>query len=213
MKITWIGHSCFKVESNGKSVVFDPYQPGSVPGLSDVKESADLALCSHGHGDHNAAECVTLTGKGQQDIKVTRIDTFHDHHSGTKRGANIIHIVEMDGKKVAHMGDIGCKITPEQMAFLTDLDVLLIPVGGFFTIDAEEAAEYVKELQPKLTIPMHYQDPARKIGYPVIAPLQNFKEAIGCCKQLEASSVSAEEIAEQTVLALVPAAWEGEKER
>ncbi len=97
MKITWLGHSCFKVESDGYSAVLDPYADGSVPGLGDVRETADIVLCSHGHDDHNAAGNVNLCGSGAAPFDVSFIDTWHDNMHGKMRGSNRITILS-DGK-------------------------------------------------------------------------------------------------------------------
>ena len=90
MKITWIGHACFKIESDGYSIVLDPYADGSVPGFTPVREKANMVLCSHGHGDHNAADCVELTNGGENPFTITRIETYHDSQMGKQRGMNTI---------------------------------------------------------------------------------------------------------------------------
>ena len=175
MKLTWIGHSCWKLESGTDTVILDPYADGSVPGLAPVREQADLVLCSHEHGDHNARETVTLTGK-QPSFTIETLDTYHDEAKGAKRGPNTIHIVS-DGKtKVVHLGDLGCALTDEQILALRGADVLLIPVGGFFTINADQAVSLVRMLCPKTVIPMHYR--SKTFGYPVIGKVDAFAKAL-----------------------------------
>lgn len=157
MEVKWLGHSCFKLTHQGRSVVIDPFQPDSVPGLRNIKETADLVLCSHGHFDHNYADGVTVPEDAKPEaFKVTKITVCHDDANGSKRGMSDIHIIEIDGYKIAHFGDIGCELTDEQKLQLRGLDLALVPVGGYYTIDALQAAEMVRELAPHAVIPMHY---------------------------------------------------------
>ena len=174
MVVTWIGHSCFKIEKNGYTVIFDPYGDGSVPGLSPVREEADLVLCSHEHGDHNGREAVSLRDGGKNPFKVTRIDGFHDDKQGRLRGKNIMTILDDGEEKIAHLGDIGCDLSPDQEEELKGVDVLLIPVGGFFTINAKKAAEIVKKLKPGKVIPMHFRGDKKKFGFKVIGKVEAF---------------------------------------
>ena len=111
MKLIWHGHSCFTLESGQGTLVFDPYQEGSVPGLPALALEADLVLCSHGHRDHSAEESVRLTGKVPT-LTVERLETFHDSQQGALRGPNTIHIVTADGMRLAHLGDLGCMPAP-----------------------------------------------------------------------------------------------------
>lgn len=171
MKLIWNGHSCFTLDTEQGSVVFDPYQDGSVPGLSPLRLRADLVLCSHGHQDHNATETVTLTGHAPS-FQVESIPSYHDDHQGTLRGENTIHIISAEGMRLAHLGDLGCSLTPEQEARLKGLDALLVPVGGYYTIDAAQAQALVLALQPRVVVPMHYRSDS--FGYDVIAPLEPF---------------------------------------
>lgn len=172
MKITWIGHACFKLEHEGSSVVIDPYSDGSVPGLLPVKETADMVLCSHGHGDHNAAGNVQITGKAADMIKVTAIDSFHDDKEGSLRGKNKIFVLEWGGYKIVHFGDIGCQLTGEQAEQVSGADLAMIPVGGYYTVDAAEAAQILKEVSPKLVIPMHFSGDS--YGYDEISTVDPF---------------------------------------
>ena len=173
MKLTWFGHSCFKMESADGAVVFDPSENGRVPGYDALPEifEAEAVLCSHGHGDHNAADLVRLSGK-QFGGKVSFVDSWHDEAQGTKRGSNKIAVVEAEGLKVVHMGDIGCELDGEQTAALASPDVLMIPVGGFYTVDAKTARCIADKLGAKVVIPMHYRSGER--GYDVIATVDEF---------------------------------------
>lgn len=171
MKLSWCGHSCFLVETAEGSLVFDPYAPGSVPGLRLPKLTADAVVCSHGHRDHGYAEGVQLSGKAPG-FTLRQIPCFHDDRHGALRGENRITVLEAEGLRLAHLGDLGHALSPEQREALGQLDVLLIPVGGHYTIDAATAAELVCALQPRLTIPMHYRGTG--FGYDVIGPVEDF---------------------------------------
>lgn len=181
MKLTWIGHSCFKIENDQCSVVLDPYSPGSVPGLLPAAAQADLVICSHEHGDHNGREQIETTGKytiSDFPMQISQIETFHDDAQGSKRGMNKITVFESGDLKVAHFGDLGCELTDAQIALLQNLSVLLIPVGGFYTIDGAQAAAIVKQLSPALVIPMHYRDPQAGYGYNEIATVEFFADLV-----------------------------------
>ena len=174
MKITWIGHSCFSVEEEGYTVVLDPYENGSVPGLKDVNEKADLVLCSHEHGDHNARGNVERLEGNAPAFEVSWLDTYHDDVKGAKRGPNRIHILKSlkTGKRLAHLGDLGCPLTETEAEALQGMDVLLVPVGGFFTIDYLQAADIVQTLNPRIAVPMHFC--SDKFGFDVIDKVDRF---------------------------------------
>ncbi|MCM1368225.1 MAG: MBL fold metallo-hydrolase [Roseburia sp.] len=166
MKIKWLGHSSFLLtESTGISVLTDPFDPTLVGyGYADAP-SADVITVSHGHKDHNYIGGVKAfkkvfdtAGKFEYEgIHITGIPTFHDESEGAKRGKNVIFKFGMDGVNICHMGDIGEPCSPELIERLLPVNVLLIPVGGNYTIDAEMAKEYVDRLMPDIVIPMHYK--------------------------------------------------------
>lgn len=172
MNITWLGHSCFKIESRGYEIVLDPYQDGKVPGYKPLRVTADQVLCSHGHGDHCGVECVTLREGGKFPFTVETIHTWHDDRQGALRGEDTIHILDDGQCRVAHLGDLGCELTQEQKDRLRGLTALLIPVGGHYTIDAAQAAALADELSPTVVIPMHYR--GEGFGYDVIGTLEAF---------------------------------------
>ena len=171
MKLIWNGHSCFTLEATAGCLVLDPYLPGSVPGLAPLRLTADQVYCSHEHRDHSGRDTVTLTGKPVS-VSVEEIHTFHDPEQGALRGANTIRIFSADGLKIAHLGDLGCELETGQKETLKGLDALLIPVGGFYTIDASQAKALADELQPRVVVPMHYRSDA--FGYDVIARLEDY---------------------------------------
>lgn len=164
MIIKYIGHACFKVRDNetGYSIIFDPYQPDSIPGFARIIDIASAVRCSHEHFDHNSVESVTIEAKDSCPFKIETIDTWHDPDKGAKRGPNRITVVtDKSGTKVIHYGDIGevmdDLLTEENLELLKDADVALIPVGGTYTYNADEAIELIRRTSPKVAIPMHFR--------------------------------------------------------
>ncbi len=204
MHITWLGHSCFKIEKGGYSVIIDPYKDGSVPGLKNIRESADMVICSHEHGDHNGRECVRVTEKTDCPFKITSLLSFHDDAGGTRRGESAITILEDGDERIAHFGDLGCALTEEQESLLTDLDLALIPVGGFYTIDGKTAGEIVKKIHPRKVIPMHYRDVDKGYGYAEISTVDDFLQSVGSAVFLEASSMDTEKDYSTQMIVLEP---------
>lgn len=173
VKITWLGHSCFKMEYRGWSLVTDPYADGSVDGLSPLRESAGAVYCSHGHGDHNAAENVKQNRMAPPpDFSAETVDGPHDHHGGKKRGRNTIHIFRFGDCRIVHMGDVGCMPAETTLEKLRGCDVLMIPVGGYYTVDEAEAYEIVKAVSPRCTVPMHYR--GKDFGFGVLGTVIPF---------------------------------------
>ena len=185
MKITWYGHACFALESADGRVVFDPYAPGKVPGWKLPELEAELVLCSHGHTDHSWAEGVMLSGRPFTG-SVTQIPSFHDDRGGALRGENTISVVEAEDLRIAHMGDIGCMLTAEQLSALGRVDLMMIPVGGHYTVDAREAWEIVQAVKPGIVIPMHFR--GRGFGFPVIGKVEPFLKFAGNVKEIEGMS-------------------------
>ncbi len=172
VKITWLGHSCFRVEFGDYAVVFDPYENGYVPGLTLARQEADLVLCSHEHGDHNARSMVDIREGGEAPFQVEFIATYHDDRKGALRGEDLIHILDDGECKIVHVGDLGCELLPEQKEMLKGSDVLMVPVGGYYTIDAKQAKRLVEDIKPGIVIPMHYR--GEDFGFDVLAPLEDY---------------------------------------
>ncbi len=204
MKITWIGHSCFKIEKDGFTVITDPYEDDNVPGYKPLREEANLVICSHDHGDHNARDLVKVEEGKENPFTITYIDTWHDEVQGAKRGPSRIYILDDGENKIAHMGDIGCDLTLEQMDQLRDLDCMLIPVGGFFTIDGLQAAALVKELNPRIAIPMHYRDAEKGFGYPDTDTVDEFVNTVGDVYFSSGSELETTEPQPAQVIVLTP---------
>ena len=132
MKITWIGHSCFKIEEGGYSIVIDPYDDNYVPGLKPVRESAQVVLASHEHGDHNARNRVTLVPGGEGPFTITKIETYHDPEKGALRGRNTIHVFRAGGKKIAHFGGEFIHALPCAFGGEIEADVRQMDAFGHF---------------------------------------------------------------------------------
>lgn len=173
MKIIWHGHSCFEIVSAQWTVVIDPYGNDTVPGFRPLKLTANAVFCSHQHGDHNNINAITII-KPQVQIHQEEIQTFHDDVAGQKRGTNTIRIFEDHAFRVAHLGDLGCDLTAGQKAKLTGLDAIMVPIGGYYTIDAAAAKALMDILQPRVVIPMHYR--SESFGYPVLSVLKAYTD-------------------------------------
>ncbi len=196
MKITYYGHACFKVEDGENSVLFDPYADKSVPGLSLPKDIVvDAVYCSHSHNDHNASDLVKSRKMNPWPHDFMTVP--HDHDNGGKRGYSAIAIVKIDDKKIIHLGDIGRIPTDEEYGKMKDVDVLMIPVGGFYTIDALEAKQIIDTIDPKLTILMHYRD--GNVGYDVLDDIQHIETIITGVKNYEESTIDVETITDKII--------------
>lgn len=170
--ITYLGHACFLLECAGYRTVIDPYADGKVPGLKNLRLEAEAVYCSHDHADHNATECVRLLPGNSAPYTVTQWVTPHDDAGGKLRGMNTVRIFDFDGLRIAHLGDIGCPLEPAWLEKLKGVDCLLIPVGGFYTIDPAQAKAIAEQVRPRVIIPMHYRTDTS--GYAQIAPLEDF---------------------------------------
>ena len=188
MEITYLGHSSFKLRGKTVTVVTDPYDGGLV-GLKFPKHtSADIVTVSHDHNDHNALTSVegspfVVGGPGEYDVKgvgIVGIGVFHDEVRGAKRGKNTIYRIELDAIRIVHLGDLGHTLTSDQVDGLDGVDILLIPVGGIYTIDAKVAAEVVTAIEPSIVIPMHYnREGLDQKMFGTLAPVSTFLKEIG----------------------------------
>lgn len=173
MRITWLGHSCFQIASGKTSLVLDPFSDNAVPGLPPLQAEGDAVYCSHDHRDHGARDKVRLTGRRCK-LAVETIDCFHDDQQGALRGKNRIHIVSDGELRAAHLGDLGHIPDEETLEKLHGVDALLVPVGGYYTIDAETANHLCALVEPRVVIPMHYR--LGSMGYEEIASLSDFTD-------------------------------------
>lgn len=169
MKIEYLGHACFLIDS---CLLIDPYKDGSVPGLKPLRVSAAKVICTHGHADHSGRECVEIV-PGECGLSVEEVPSFHDDVGGALRGLNTIFVITSDsGEKLVHLGDLGHFPDDEQLAVISDADYFLIPVGGYYTIDAKTAVKICEAARPKCIIPMHYRTDVS--GYPELATVDEF---------------------------------------
>lgn len=170
MTITWLGHSCFLLERNGYRVLLDPFK--GVPGLPDIACEADAVYCSHGHFDHAYTEHVVLTTGKENPFTVEEIAAFHDDQGGNLRGSNIVRRLTAGGITVVHLGDLGHQLSEEQVRAIAPCDVLLLPVGGTYTVDPAGAKMVVEALRPRIVVPMHYRK--GEMGFDVLATVEEF---------------------------------------
>jgi L-ascorbate metabolism protein UlaG (beta-lactamase superfamily) len=168
MDITWYGHACFRLSERGVVIITDP--PSDDLGYERPRIRADVVTISHDHPGHNnrigfRGGPKFFDGPGEYEVKgvfITGIVTYHDARNGSVRGRNTIFLFDLDGLTVCHLGDLGHVPTQEQVEALSDVDVLLIPVGGVHTIDASKATEVISLIEPRLVVPMHYRTPLEK---------------------------------------------------
>lgn len=173
MMITWQGHACFKIQDKvgpeGVTVVTDPFD--KEVGLKVPNFEADIVTVSHQHHDHNNTAALRGTPfiidcAGEYDRKgvlIEGIDSFHDEKEGAERGGNIIYRLVIDDLSVVHLGDLGHILSDAQLEKLSGTDILLIPVGGKYTIDAKRAVEVISQIEPRIVIPMHYKTKDSKL--------------------------------------------------
>jgi len=173
MLITWLGHSCFKIQDKSGhdniTVVTDPFDKST--GLKVPRCEADIVTVSHDHGDHNNVSAIkgepfVIKGAGEYEVKnvfIEGVEAYHDDKQGAERGKNVMYRVDIDDMSVAHLGDLGHTLDSKQLEKLEGTDILLIPVGGVYTIGAKKAVEVVSQIEPRIVIPMHYKTPGLKI--------------------------------------------------
>ncbi|MCI2059143.1 MAG: MBL fold metallo-hydrolase [Oscillibacter sp.] len=172
MTVTWLGHACFLLEQDGCRIVIDPYE--GVEGYPPLHVSAHGVFCSHEHFDHSCRAAVTLLPPVPSPFTVRETASFHDDRGGALRGENTIRCFTAGGQTVCHLGDLGHLLSREQVREIGPVDVLLIPVGGVYTIGPEEAREVVRQLRPRCAVPMHYRH--APYGLPNVGGLERFAE-------------------------------------
>lgn len=170
MTITWLGHACFVLESGGYRILIDPYK--NVPGMHDIAALTNEVYCSHEHPDHSYTGGVMLLEGQNSPFTVREVEVYHDNKGGAERGKNMVRCFEAEGLTVVHLGDLGHQLSPQQVAAIGRCDVLLLPVGGHYTVDAMGAKGVVYSLQPTVVVPMHYRKGS--IGYEETGPVEDF---------------------------------------
>jgi len=205
-KITFYGHSLFVIQSeNGIRIGIDPYNERVKSDLPDV--SADIVIVSHYHYDHSNSNLFKGNPKiidraGIYDFKGIPINgylSFHDNNRGASRGNNIIFKFEVDGIKFAHLGDYGSAENEKTLSEIRDLDVIFIPVGGVFTINYKEAVNLIKELKPRIAVPMHFKEKDTHVGVDDITSFKNSLDDFNKVKEIGNSfEISKEELPSPT---------------
>jgi L-ascorbate metabolism protein UlaG (beta-lactamase superfamily) len=174
MVVQYLGHSSFKLKGKEATVLIDPYD-AQIGKKYPTQSEIDILLTSHGHDDHHNLEGVKgdyflIDGPGEYDVKnvsVTGIPSFHDKKKGAERGINTIYVIEMEGITLCHLGDLGHVLSEDQVEAIGTVDVLFVPVGGKYTIDAADAVKVIGQIEPSVVIPMHYGN--EKLGLDDIA--------------------------------------------
>ncbi|MFZ2154462.1 MAG: MBL fold metallo-hydrolase [Candidatus Moraniibacteriota bacterium] len=201
MNIQYYGHSCFKITTkpegrNTEGIVafIDPFDKKI--GLKPPQGKADIVFISHEqHSDHNNKEAlkdnpVVINTPGEFSVKginVTGVDSFHDDQEGVQRGRNTIFVLEAEDIKICHLGDLGSDLSVKQMEKIGEIDILMVPVGGKYTIDGKQAVKIAKKLSPSLIIPMHYK---MKGSTSDIADEQDFCSEIGNCPKEKVNKIN-----------------------
>ena len=203
MDIFYLGHSSFRLKGKNASIIIDPFDSKEV-GLKYSSNEADIVSVSHEHKDHNAVDVVkgepkVISGPGEYEIKgisILGFSSFHDSKKGEERGKNTIYVFEIDGIKVCHLGDLGHKLSDSLIESLGDIDVLMIPVGGIYTIGPTEAVEIVRDIEPSFILPMHYYvDGIEKGTFGKLEPVENFlKEVNLTVEKMPKLAVKKEEV-------------------
>jgi L-ascorbate metabolism protein UlaG (beta-lactamase superfamily) len=172
MKIKWLGHAAFLITSdNGTKILTDPYETSEGLKYGEINETADIVTVSHDHGDHNNTAAVKGNPQVVRDsaevkgISFKAITTAHDDKGGSERGKNTVFCFQVDGVRVVHLGDLGHLLTDNQVVEIGKVHVLLVPVGGFFTVDARTAWEVCEQVRTRVIIPMHYKND--KCAFPI----------------------------------------------
>jgi len=188
MDISYLGHASFKIKGKHASVLIDPFDPEMVGFPFPKHTSADIVCITHEHKDHNNKSLVEgspfiISGPGEYEMKgvqIIGIPSFHDSEEGKARGRMTLYHITIDEVNIVHLGDLGTMLTKDDIEKLDGVDILMVPVGGVFTITPEEAAKIVAELEPAIVIPMHYKtEKHSKTSFGSFLPVSAFLKAIG----------------------------------
>lgn len=191
MEIVHLGHSSFKLKGKTATVVCDPFDSEMV-GIKFPKVEAQIVTISHSHNDHNKVTNVegnpfVISGPGEYevvDVFIKGIQTFHDSNNGQERGTNIVYNIELDKIHIAHLGDLGHSLSDSQLDELGDVDILLIPIGGIYTIDPQLATNVIAKIEPRIVIPMHYKEERLAKTFSQLNTVDDFLKQMGKEKKL-----------------------------
>lgn len=194
MKLKWLGHASFLLQADdGTRIITDPF--GEYPGLryEPIQEAADVVLVSHDHGDHCGAKVrgnpAQVKGAGLKKaggIEFKGIPTYHDTAEGRERGRNLVFCFTVDGLRICHLGDLGHELSDSQLAEIGQVDVLMVPVGGFYTIDATTAGAVCDRIKPRVTVPMHFK--TRECDFP-ISGVDDFLKGKAWVRRLDTTEI------------------------
>lgn len=196
MRIQYLGHASFLITTEaGTRIVTDPFDPSAYPdkmSYRPFRDKADIVTVSHEHPDHAkpgivGGSPVVIKGNGKfvaNEVEFLGVATYHDKSQGSQRGGNTVFVISADGLRIAHMGDLGHVLNGDQAAEIGAVDVALIPVGGYYTIDAEEADQVARQVDANIVIPMHYR--TEKCSFP-IAGVESFIERKSSARRLGSS--------------------------
>ncbi len=218
LKIKYYGHSSFLISNSNVKIIMDPYKKGALDGAINyepIEDIADIVTVSHGHMDHAGwkeipGNPVLIEAAGEKVVKGIRfkgVPAYHDKAHGALRGSNMIFVVEISGARLVHLGDLGHILTAEQIRDIGLVDILIVPVGGYFTIDAEDAWQVVEQLDPLVVIPVHYKTPYVDLPISDLTPFINRAEDYGYrVEELGASEIEIERLPKKkTVWVFTPA--------
>ncbi len=208
MEIRYIGHSSFLIKNKDAVVICDPYDESMV-GLKFPKLEADIVTISHSHLDHSKSDNVLgkpliINIPGEYDkngVRVYGYKTFHDKKNGEDRGNNVIFKIEIDGINILHCGDLAHLLNDELLEEIDDIDVLLVPVGGNYTLSGQEAADLVKKIEPNIVIPMHYNhEKLNQENFGTTLPVQDFltKMGVSAIEPIDRLVIKKEELNEES---------------
>jgi len=199
VRVTWHGHACFELQGKNVTIVADPFKGIGIP---EPKAAADIVLCSHSHQDHNNVKPVLGKGgevlesfvgsKKVKGVAIKGVAVFHDEAKGSKRGKNSIYTFNLDGVQFCHLGDLGHELSSATVAEIGEVDVLFVPVGGYFTIGPETATKACEQLKAKIAIPMHYRMPELTSTFDLLKTVDDFLEGKKNIERIKEPTVNVE---------------------
>ena len=214
MIISWFGQSCFKIQGEKTTIVTDPFD--KTYGLKVPRLAADIITVSHTHNDHNNIKAVkgiteekpfVVQGAGEYEIKnvfIYGVVSYHDDQQGKEKGSNTIYRFEIDGVSIAHLGDLGHTLSNGQIEKLEGVDILIVPVGGTYTINSKQAVEVISQIEPRIVIPMHYNISGLKMKNK-IANVTDFCKEFGACptEEIDKLKITKKDLPQQDLKVII----------
>jgi len=198
--VIWHGHACFELQGKSITIITDPFKGIGIP---EPKANADIVLCSHSHGDHNNAKPVLgkdgkilegfIGSTNSKGVSIKGVAAFHDETMGSKRGKNSIYTFSLDGVQFCHLGDLGHELSPQTIQEIGQVDVIIIPVGGHFTIGPETATVVSEKMKSKIIIPMHYRMPGLHSMFDLLFTVEDFLKEKKNIERINGSFINIEE--------------------